>query len=129
GEMDYTDETPDVSYTTIYDDWRTKTGKVGFTHRIGIERLRRYSAPDAPGWNMDIPDVVRADIFLRDLKRFEEIGTVPNLVIVYLPNDHTTGMTPGNPTPRSYLADNDLALGRVIEGISKSRFWPKTCVF
>jgi len=72
---------------------------------------------------------VRADVFLRDLKRFEEISIFPNLVIVYLPNDHTTGMTPGDPTPDSYLADNDLALGRVVEGISKSRFWPTTCVF
>ena len=78
---------------------------------------------------MDIPDVVRADVFLRDLKTFEKSGDLPNLTILYLPNDHTTGTTPGDPTPRAYLADNDLALGRVVEGISKSRFWKKTCVF
>src|SRR5207248_10742079 len=56
-------------------------------------------------------------------------GNWPNLTIVYLPNDHTSGTTPGLPTPRAQVADNDLALGRVVEAISHSRFWPKTCIF
>lgn len=129
GEMDYASEKPDVSFRAIYDDWKNKTGKITFTHNIGVERLRRYSVPDSIGWNMDIPDVLRADIFLRDLKKYEQSGNLPNLVILYLPNDHTTGTTPGDPTPRAYMADNDLALGQVVEGISKSRFWPKTCIF
>jgi len=130
GEMDYTGESPDVSYTQVWDDWRIKAGKVTFKHSIGIENLRRYTSPDYPGWNMDIPDRVRADIFLREVMQFEKPGkSLPNLTIVYLPNDHTTGTTPGDPTPSAYLADNDLALGRIVEGLSKTRFWPKTCIF
>jgi len=129
GEMDYTDEKPDVSYAAILKDWQDKTGKITFTHKIGIERLKKHSSPDAPGWNMDIPDVVRADVFLRDLKKWEKSGELPNLTILYLPNDHTTGTTPGDPTPQAYLADNDLALGRVVEGVTRSRFWKDTCIF
>jgi len=127
--MDYTDEKPNVSFGEIYTDWKEKTGKISFTHKIGVERLRRYSSPDAPGWNMDIPDVLRADIFIRDLKKFEESGDLPNLCILYLPNDHTSGTTPGDPTPRAYMADNDLALGQVVEAVSKSKFWSSTCIF
>jgi YVTN family beta-propeller protein len=129
GEMDYTDESPDVNYTAIYDDWKNKTGNITFKHRIGIERLRRYSAPDSIGWNMDIPDVMRAEIFLRDLKRYETENNLPNMVILYLPNDHTSGTTPGDPTPRAYMADNDLAVGQIVEGLSKSKFWPKAAIF
>ena len=129
GEMDYTDESPDVSFAAVYKDWQEKGGKITFKHKIGIDRLRRYSSPDAPGWNMDIPDQVRADVFLKELAGFEAAGKMPNLTILYLPNDHTTGLTPGDPTPRAYLADNDLALGRVVDGLSHSKFWPKTCIF
>lgn len=129
GEMDYTKKTPDVDYATVLKDWQEKTNKIKFAHNIGVENLLRYSNPDAPGWNMDIPDVLRADVFLKELRGFEKTGTFPHLTLLYLPNDHTSGATPGSPTPRAYLADNDLALGRVIEGLSKSKFWPKTCIF
>lgn len=129
GEMDYTDEKPDVSYAEILKDWQDKTGKIKFEHRIGIQRLKKHSAPDAPGWNMDIPDIIRAEVFLKDLKTWEAKGEMPSFVILYLPNDHTTGTTPGDPTPQAYLADNDLALGRVVEGLSKSRFWKDTAIF
>jgi hypothetical protein len=78
---------------------------------------------------MRIPDVLRAEVFLKELKEFERKGYFPNLVIIYLPQDHTSGTQPGMPTPRAHVADNDLALGRIVEGISKSRFWAKTCIF
>src|ERR1044071_6951327 len=54
---------------------------------------------------------------------------MPNVNIITLNNDHTNGTRPGSPTPRAQVADNDLALGRVVEGLSKSKFWPKTCIF
>ena len=129
GEMNYTGVKPSTKYADVLKDWQEKTGKVQFTSSIGIDRLRRYSAPDAVGWNLNIPDVIRADIFLKDLAKCEKENSLPSLSLVYLPNDHTQGATPGAPTPRSYLADNDLALGQVIAGISRSRFWSKTCVF
>ena len=49
-------------------------------------------------------------------------------MIIYLPNDHTSGTSPGAPTPRAQVADNDLALGRIVEAITHSPFWPKTCI-
>ena len=78
---------------------------------------------------MKIPDVLRMDIFLKELEKYEKTNGLPNFVIVYLPHDHTSGTSPGFPTPRACVADNDLALGRLVEGISKSMFWPRTCIF
>ena len=54
---------------------------------------------------------------------------MPNLIYVFLPCDHTNGTSPGSPTPRAMVADNDLALGQIVEAVSKSKFWPKTCIF
>ncbi|MFQ5805872.1 MAG: alkaline phosphatase family protein [Phycisphaerae bacterium] len=129
GEFDYAEEVPDSDYATIYEDFIEKTGKFKWKQNIGVENLRRYSCPEYPGWNMDIPDVLRAEVFLKEFAQFEQNGEFPNFVIIYLPNDHTSGTAAGHPTPRSLVADNDLALGRIVEAISKSRYWPKTCIF
>ncbi len=130
GEMDYAEPIPkELTFKEIYEDFRSHSRKIRFSQNIGIENLRRYSFREYPGWNMKIPDVLRAEIFLEQLKEYEKKGDFPDFVIVYLPQDHTSGTSPGWPTPRAYVADNDLALGRVVEGISKSRFWPKTCIF
>jgi hypothetical protein len=78
---------------------------------------------------MAIPDQVRADAFLKALAEFEQAGTMPEFTIIYLPDDHTVSARQGWPTPRAYVADNDLALGRVVEGLSKSRFWQDMAIF
>src|SRR5208337_1907283 len=93
------------------------------------EALRRYSDLRFPGWEMDIPDQVRTEAFLQALAEFERAGTMPEFTIVYLPDDHTQGGTRSAPTPRAYVADNDLALGRVLEALSKSPFWKDMVVF
>ena len=54
---------------------------------------------------------------------------MPRLIILYLPNDHTAGTKLGAPTPTAYLADNDLALGRVVEAVSHGKFWKDTAIF
>ncbi|GAC1605312.1 MAG: hypothetical protein NVS4B10_18800 [Myxococcales bacterium] len=74
-------------------------------------------------------DQVRASVFLDELKGFEERGDLPALSIVSLPNDHLAGTSPGYPTPNAMMADNDLALGRVVDAISHSRFWASTVIF
>lgn len=125
GEMDYATALPDSRFSAIYEDHIQHRGKIKLTQNIGIENLRVHSCPDYPGWNMSIPDVLRADRFLKRLNVCKAQDKLENLNIVYLPNDHTGA----DISPRSYLADNDLALGRVIEGISKSKFWAKTCIF
>jgi YVTN family beta-propeller protein len=130
GEMDYAEPVPrGADFTTIWKDFQAQTGKITFTQNIGIANLRRYSSRDYPGWNLSIPDVLRADRFLKELRTCEQQGVWPDFQIVYLPNDHTSGTSPGAPTPRAQVADNDLALGRIVEGISHSQFWPKTCIF
>jgi YVTN family beta-propeller protein len=130
GEMDYAEPVPaDASFPAIYRDFTERAGRIRFTQNIGIEPLRRYSSRSFPGWNLRIPDVLRADAFLTELRQADKQSSWPSLQIVYLPSDHTSGTQPGMPTPRAQVADNDLALGRVIEGITKSRFWPKTCIF
>lgn len=130
GEMDYAATVPkDATFEQIYKDYRDGTNKIAFRQSIGIERLRHYSAPDYPGWNLKIPDVQRVDRFLREFRQAERKGEWPNLVMIYLGNDHTSGTQASMPTPRAQVADNDLALGRLVEAISHSKFWPKSCIF
>ena len=129
GEFDYAGIRPKGDYFSVYEDWKAGAGKHTFTQTIGVANMLRSTCPDYPGWNMDIPDVVRADRFLAELAAFERDGGFPSFVLIYLPNDHTSGTSPGSPSPRSLVADNDLALGRIVEGISRGRFWPTTCIF
>ncbi|MFZ2020101.1 MAG: bifunctional YncE family protein/alkaline phosphatase family protein [Terracidiphilus sp.] len=93
-----------------------------------------HFAPEAPDFNLMVPDQIRVEIFLRHLKGWiadKERGndTMPNFVMLRLPNDHTAGTRPGGPTPKSSVADNDLAVGRAIEAISHSPFWDDTAFF
>jgi DNA-binding beta-propeller fold protein YncE len=81
------------------------------------------------GFDLDYPDVERAKVFLEDLKGFEASGTMPRFLLVRLGNDHTNGTTAGKLAPLSSFADNDYALGMIVEGLSKSRFWAKTAIF
>jgi hypothetical protein len=72
---------------------------------------------------------VRIEAFLKEFEEYEKTGDWPNFVIVYLPQDHTAGTSPDYPTPRALVADNDLAVGRLVEAVSHSHFWPKTAIF
>jgi len=101
GEMAKTSpRPPKATFLEIFNDHRNKTGKISFEHDIQIETLRRYSCPDSPGWNMRIPDAIRADVFLKEFEGYEKRGDWPNLVIIFLPSNHTSGTSPGAPTPR-----------------------------
>jgi YVTN family beta-propeller protein len=94
-----------------------------------IPSLDRILSKDFPSYTNVIPDVIRARLFLKDLAAWEKQGRMPNLVIMLLPCDHTMGATPETSTARAMVADNDLALGQVVEGLSRSRFWPKMAIF
>ena len=96
--------------------------------------LVNHFAPEAPDFNLLIPDQIRVEIFLRHLKQWvanRESGrdTMPDFVLLRLPNDHTYGTRPGGPTPKSSVADNDLAVGRAVDAISHSPFWDDTAFF
>jgi YVTN family beta-propeller protein len=82
-----------------------------------------------PGYSTNIPDVVRARLFLAELKQWEAAGRMPNLVFLQLPSDHTNGTSPGGHSPKAMVADNDLALGQVVEALSRSTFWKKMAIF
>jgi hypothetical protein len=75
-----------------------------------------------------VPDVARAQAFIDDLRDWEAIGKLPSLMIMLLPNDHTGGTRGKAPTPAAQVADNDLAMGMIVEALSHSRFWPETCI-
>jgi len=118
-------------FAACYAAWKAgpEQADVVFASEPAIESIRKFSAADTVGWNMSVPDQVRADVVLRELAECEKRGSYPNLVIICLPNDHTSGTSRGCPTPAACMADNDLAFGRIVEGLSKSRFWPKLAIF
>jgi YVTN family beta-propeller protein len=90
--------------------------------------LAAHTSRDYPGFNMDISDQRRADVWLAELEAWVRAGEMPRFQIVRLPNDHTAGGKAAAPTPRAYVADNDLALGRIVEALSRTRFWESTAV-
>jgi hypothetical protein len=85
--------------------------------------------PHYPSFNLTIPDQYRADYWLPIFKQQVATNSVPNLTIMWLPDDHTNGTSNGYPSPANYEADNDLALGRIVEAISQSNVWDKTAIF
>ena len=91
--------------------------------------LRDHTDPRFAGYDLAVPDQARADEWIRELGEFTRAGRLPALEVVRLPNDHTAGARRGSPTPRAYMADNDLALGRMVEALSRSPFWRTTVVF
>jgi hypothetical protein len=94
-----------------------------------IETIRPFSPTAYVGWEMAVPDQYRADFILRELAEFTKKGEFPQLTIVCLPNDHTSGTSEGFPTPAAHAADNDLAFGRIVEALSHSPFWREMAVF
>ncbi|MSU23931.1 MAG: YncE family protein [Opitutus sp.] len=82
-----------------------------------------------PSWTNEVTDQFRADRFIAELARFGREGDMPRLQVLQLPNDHTFGTRSGALTPTALVADNDLALGRIVEAVSKSKFWADTAIF
>jgi DNA-binding beta-propeller fold protein YncE len=94
-----------------------------------VRALKGRFDPWFRGFDMDYPDVQRAERFITEYQRFAREGTMPQLILLRLSSDHTSGTTEGKWTPTAQVADNDLALGMVVEAVSKSKFWPETAIF
>jgi DNA-binding beta-propeller fold protein YncE len=109
--------------------WKEKNGKVVFECEPAIETIRPFSPPGYVGWEMAVPDQFRADFILNELAGYEKSGEFPQLMIICLPNDHTSGTSAGSPTPRACIADNDLAFGRIVEALSHTQFWKHMAIF
>lgn len=93
------------------------------------DALKDHFSPTFPPWDLAIPDLMRVNAWLAEFREFEKNGRLPKLQIIRLPNNHTQGTVPGVPTPRAYVAENDFALGKLVEAVSKSKYWPTTAVF
>jgi YVTN family beta-propeller protein len=103
--------------------WREHVGC-----RAGVPALAKYMDTRFPHSTTYLPDQLRADAFFDEFSQFEKSGKLPQLMLLHLNEDHTNGTRPGSPTPRAMVADNDLALGRIVERVSKSRFWAKMLI-
>jgi DNA-binding beta-propeller fold protein YncE len=125
GEFDYASVPSGASWRQIYADFTNGAHSITFAQNIGVASLRPYSSTNVPGWNLDIPDVVRAYGFIKELNAAQANGQWATFHFLYLPNDHTGG----KPSPQAQVADNDLALGRVVEAVTKSVFGSNTVIF
>ena len=97
--------------------------------RVWEPSLRDFTNREFRGFDLDYPDAERAKVFVRDLAGMEQTGEMPRLMVMRLGNDHTSGTAPGRVAPRSAMADNDWALGMIVEACSRSRFWPEMAIF
>ena len=96
--------------------------------------LREHFDARFPDFETSYPDQLRADEFLNEFDDFatsrkQGRDTMPQFILLYLPDDHTGGVKKGYPTPSASVADNDLALGRVVEAVSHSEYWNDTAIF
>ncbi len=121
-----------------YKDSQILEGKASGPLPVPIDKYRTYSDipslnailnPAYPRFDLNVPDQYRVDIWERAFKRSLRDGHLPNLNLMWLPVDHTSGVGSGDPYPVAQVADNDLALGRIVSDISHSKFWKSTAIF
>jgi DNA-binding beta-propeller fold protein YncE len=117
-----------VSYRN-YGEWVTNGKTPSDPATASVKSIEGHFDPMYRSYDMDYPDVKRTERFLQELAEFEKTGDMPRLIVMRLSNDHTSGTTPGKLTVTACLGDNDLALGRLVEGLSKSRFWKNLAMF
>jgi YVTN family beta-propeller protein len=117
-----------VSYRS-YGEFATLNVSTNVPARGRLPALRGHVDEWYHGFDLDYSDLKRAARFIAELKRFETDGDMPRLQILRLPNDHTHGATRGWRTPTAYVGENDLALGQLVEAVSRSKFWPQTAIF
>ena len=112
-----------------YGEWGVPDKKEKNKDVVYLAGLKNHFDPYYQDEIGDVTDQARVDEWQREFHDFEANDKLPQLSIIHLPNDHTSGTRPGYPTPRAMVADNDLALGRIVETISHSRFWPHSVIF
>ena len=120
-----------LRWSDIYKGWQGHVDQ-GFSDVTTIGRIRPVISPAYPDCdNLVFTDQLRADIFIHDLDSAASLagGTLPDLMVLSLPNDHTAGTSPSFPVPQAMVADNDLAVGRIVDAVTHSRFWDSTVIF
>jgi YVTN family beta-propeller protein len=96
------------------------------SHMAGLAEV---TDPAFPGFDLAYSDVDRETEWAREFATYVANGNLPQLEIVRLPNDHTAGTSPNRLTPSAYVAQNDLAVGRLVDAVSHSRYWRDTAIF
>ncbi len=120
---------PSATWTDHYHDFKAGTNSIKIQAIPQLHTLEAYTCPTYIGFPGKVQDVYRAGEFIKELEGYEKTGDLPNFMIMLLPNDHTVGTREGYPTPRAAVADNDLALGQIVEAVSNSKFWKETAIF
>jgi len=113
----------------VWEDRKHGTHRFKMTADTTVVSLRPYINREVHYWPLLQSDQHRADVFIREYQEFSRRDTIPDLMILSLPCDHSEGVDPKYPTPRAMMADNDLALGRVVEAVTASPQWKETCIF
>jgi YVTN family beta-propeller protein len=115
----------------IYKSYKNGT-PVKFKNETTISRVRPILCETSPCADThDFSDVMRADAFIKELHQYAKMNGDhwPELMVMALSDDHTAGLNPKYPTPRAMVADNDMAVGKIIDAICHSRFWHSTAIF
>lgn len=114
-----------ATWAQLYADYTNGTHAIVTRNTIYLASLAPYTSTNVPGWNLNIPDVVRAYGFIKELNEAQASGNWATFHFLWLPDDHTGGTPPA----QAQVADNDLALGQVVEAITKSIFGTNTVIF
>ncbi len=117
-----------VSYRS-YGEWVENGPTPDSPGKAKVPALEGHIDPYFRNYDINVSDITRAKRFIEELARFEREQEMPQFIVMRLPNDHTAGTKAGMLTPTAMVAQNDQAVGMVIEAISKSRFWKSTAVF
>lgn len=122
---------PALKWKDIYDRYQ-QGNPVEFINKTTISRVRPILCMTSPCADThDFTDVMRADAFIKELHQYEQMDgdQWPQLMVMALSDDHTAGLNPNYPTPRAMVASNDLAVGKIVEAVSHSKFWKNTVIF
>ena len=104
-------------------------GEFGDLGKTPLKSLEGHISPKSPGFDMDVKDVERVRIWAQDFDSLLARGAVPQFSTIRLSNDHTSGQRKGKITPTAAVADNDLALGQLVEHVTKSSIWKESVIF
>jgi hypothetical protein len=131
-------EAPVPSWSEYYQDSLILEGKATGTLPVpessvntyaDIPSLNAIDDHEYPAFDLGIPDQYRTDVWDQSFAQSEKTGNLANLNLIWMPDDHTAGVGTGDPNPVAEVADNDLAVGRIIDTISHSKFWKSSAVF
>ena len=122
-------EPASATWEDVQHDMLAGESRVNVRATTQLHTLEPYLCPTYIGFPLKVSDAYRMREFMKEFRAYEAKGELPNFIIMLLPGNHTAGTRPGMPTPRACVADNDYALGQMVDAITHSKFWPETAIF